>query len=353
VFAANTLHCTVAHLHRRSRIDMSFRLSVLICGLVIALTRPCAFALPVEDGKDDLSVSVLPVEQQHTPDPVISLMMQASEDNHSPSDHSPNGGATRDVETSHATTSLSRPTPSPRDGDVPTSEWPADWAILVGFGGCGAVGFARTFAGVSCTTDLRTSSLDILGVSASGTLCDRCAASCQADGQDCSPTPSPTPTPTLAPTPVPTRAPSVVCETGETFGGQTWPLSTCQAQAAAGNCLAYKLRRPDRDWCRSTCGLCGQTCDCGNSTRPNDQCTCASGAPSCPPDQSNVPTSFPGVAANYGRLCQAQADAGRCLTYLLRRPETDWCRSTCGLCGQTCDCGNSTRPNDQCTCTSA
>ena len=69
-------------------------LLTILCGsgLVIALTRPCAFALPVEDGKDDLSVSVLPVEQQHTPDPVISLMMQASEDNHSPSDHSQNGG---------------------------------------------------------------------------------------------------------------------------------------------------------------------------------------------------------------------------------------------------------------------
>ena len=69
--------------------------------------------------------------------------------------------------------------------DVPTSEWPAEWAAFVGMGGCGAVATVKGM-GLTCTTDLGASAtVQGLAPGISGMLCDKCAASCKADGQDC------------------------------------------------------------------------------------------------------------------------------------------------------------------------
>merc|ERR1711981_377710 len=90
----------------------------------------------------------------------------------------------------------------------------------------------------------------------------------------------------------------------DTYGGQGWKRKTCQAQADAGACLKYMLRRPDRDWCRSTCGLCGQTCDCGTRTAKGGDCTCASGG--TPPSTPSTPSASPPASAG-GQQADEQA----------------------------------------------
>ena len=76
------------------------------------------------------------------------------------------------------------PSGPPPCEDVDTSEWPAEWAPLIGLGGGAAPGSdtVRDY-GIMCDTDLATSIASALMPGIFGSLCDYCSASCAAVGE--------------------------------------------------------------------------------------------------------------------------------------------------------------------------
>merc|ERR1711959_438776 len=75
---------------------------------------------------------------------------------------------------------------SEAEKDLSQDEWEKEWDGLKNMGGCAMVAQAKG-KGIVCTTDL--SKHPVINASApgiQGSLCDKCAASCKAEGQDCS-----------------------------------------------------------------------------------------------------------------------------------------------------------------------
>jgi len=69
------LYCTVAHLRPRSRTDMSFRLSVLICGIVLLSTR--CFSVPVENEFHDADLTNALPGESASADPIVTMLTQS------------------------------------------------------------------------------------------------------------------------------------------------------------------------------------------------------------------------------------------------------------------------------------
>jgi len=84
-----------------------------------------------------------------------------------------------------ASGSATSPATSADAEDMPQEQWEKEWEGLKAMGGCGVISQAKSM-GITCSTDLSTNEM-ISGAAPGiqGSLCDKCAASCKAEGQDC------------------------------------------------------------------------------------------------------------------------------------------------------------------------
>ncbi len=71
------------------------------------------------------------------------------------------------------------------DADLPTSQWEPAFDPLVEMGGCGLVAMASSM-GVACDDELSVSPAAAIAPGINGSLCDKCAHSCDENGQRCS-----------------------------------------------------------------------------------------------------------------------------------------------------------------------
>merc|ERR1712232_91685 len=71
--------------------------------------------------------------------------------------------------------------------DLPQDQWEKEWEGLKAMGGCAMVPQAEAM-GITCATDLsKHPAINASAPGIQGSLCDKCAASCLAAGQTCSP----------------------------------------------------------------------------------------------------------------------------------------------------------------------